>query len=114
MIHQNFSSTLSFMTSYPAEFLPWWGIFDDTPTPGLFNNSLYEVLQNTTSGKGEARVSALGFNITCGYLDANINSVDLDNSIVYFTVNSTQILLDPDCMSLRLINKNIDFLMSNI
>ncbi|KAJ7331077.1 hypothetical protein DFH08DRAFT_940257, partial [Mycena albidolilacea] len=94
------NSTVSFVTAYPTGFLPWWGLFDDTPTPGLFNNSLYEVLHNTTSGNGEARVSALGFNITCGYLNANINRVDLDESIVYFTVNNTQILLDPDSPAL--------------
>lgn len=42
---------------------------------GLFNGSLYEVLQNATSGKGKARVSAVGFNVSCGHVSATINHV---------------------------------------
>jgi hypothetical protein len=65
------------MATYPTQFLPWWGIFDDSPTPGLFNGTLYEVLQNTTQTQNKAEVSAMGFNITCGYLPAHITWVDL-------------------------------------
>ncbi|KAJ7111265.1 hypothetical protein C8R44DRAFT_856600 [Mycena epipterygia] len=64
------NSTHDFMTTFPAQFLPWTAIFDDTGMPGLFNGSLYEVLQDVTPGSGEAQVSATAINITCGYLPA--------------------------------------------
>jgi hypothetical protein len=54
--------------------------------PGLSNGSLYETLENTTQGTGQALVSAIGFNVTCGYLTAAMNSfrdgvwnISLDN-----------------------------------
>jgi hypothetical protein len=47
-------------------FLAWIHNLDDTI--GLFNGSLYDVLQDVNSGNGSADVSAIGFNITCGYL----------------------------------------------
>ncbi|KAJ7347791.1 hypothetical protein DFH08DRAFT_698808 [Mycena albidolilacea] len=48
------------------EFLPWIRNLEDTL--GLFNGSLYDVLQDTNLGNGSAEVSVTGFNITCGYL----------------------------------------------
>jgi hypothetical protein len=68
----NFSSTRAFFNTYPLLVLPWWGMFNGTQTPGLLNNSLYEILENTTLTNGKAQVSAIGFNITCGYLPAVI------------------------------------------
>ncbi|KAJ6526394.1 hypothetical protein B0H19DRAFT_1084493 [Mycena capillaripes] len=57
------NSTSAFMATFSVDFLTWRGIFDDSPMIGLFNDSLYEVLQKTRSGKGEAQISALGFNV---------------------------------------------------
>jgi hypothetical protein len=39
---------------------------------GLLNGSLYEALQNPTVEQGQAPIMALGFDIICGYLPANI------------------------------------------
>ncbi|KAF8183342.1 hypothetical protein K438DRAFT_2164498 [Mycena galopus ATCC 62051] len=47
-------------------FLPWIHNLDDTL--GLFNGSLYDVLQDTNLGNGSAEISLTGFNISCGYL----------------------------------------------
>jgi len=44
---------------------------------GLSNGSLYEVLDATTPGNDKAQVSAVGFNITCGYLLGDIQNVDV-------------------------------------
>ncbi|KAJ6602731.1 hypothetical protein DFH09DRAFT_1125418, partial [Mycena vulgaris] len=67
-------STGAFMMEYPPDFLRWRGIFEDSQMLGLFNSSLYEVLQNVTPGNGKAQVSATGINITCGYLPAVIQN----------------------------------------
>lgn len=63
------------MTVFPRQFLPWVGNLDEPQMLGLFNNSLYEVLQDINVWSGEAEVSAIGFNITCGYLPAEINAL---------------------------------------
>ncbi|KAJ7364540.1 hypothetical protein DFH08DRAFT_1016976 [Mycena albidolilacea] len=81
------NSTRDFMRTFPTNFLPWSGVFDDSQMLGLSNGSLYE------SPGGEARVSAIGFNITCGYVSAQVDHVDaepLDESETGFdlTVNS--------------------------
>ncbi|KAF7330652.1 hypothetical protein MSAN_02450400 [Mycena sanguinolenta] len=65
------NSTQDYMTTFPARFLPWRGIFDDSLTLGLSGSSLYEMLKNTTSRPGQAQVAALGFKISCGYLSAD-------------------------------------------
>jgi hypothetical protein len=62
------------MITFPQEFLAWRGIFNNSQMLGLSNGSLHDVLETTTSGKGNATVSAVGFNISCGYLSAKINS----------------------------------------
>ncbi|KAJ7605865.1 hypothetical protein B0H17DRAFT_1154178 [Mycena rosella] len=49
---------------------------DEFKTLGLFNGSLYDVLSTTNQGDGEAMVSAVGFNITCGYL-RGVNVLDV-------------------------------------
>ncbi|KAJ7925476.1 hypothetical protein B0H13DRAFT_1863125 [Mycena leptocephala] len=55
----------SFM-GHTLPFLTWIQSLDDTI--GLFNGSLYDVLQDVDLESGSADVSAIGFNITCGYL----------------------------------------------
>ncbi|KAJ7229942.1 hypothetical protein GGX14DRAFT_581646 [Mycena pura] len=70
-------ATRNYMSTWPVEFLPFRGIFDDSQMLGLSNGSLYEVLDATTPGNDTAQISAIGFNITCGYLSAEIQSVDL-------------------------------------
>jgi hypothetical protein len=62
------------MNTFPPQFLQWSGIFDESQMLGLLNGTLHEVLQNATSGKGQAQVSAIGLNITCGYLPAKIKN----------------------------------------
>ncbi|KAJ7838037.1 hypothetical protein B0H13DRAFT_2104281, partial [Mycena leptocephala] len=64
-----------FITSFCTDFLPWTGSLDDFQLLGLYNDSLHEVLQNTTSGRGQASVSATGFDITCGYIHAEILNI---------------------------------------
>ncbi|KAJ7193131.1 hypothetical protein GGX14DRAFT_593206 [Mycena pura] len=78
--YANFSvinATRNYMITFPVESLPWRGIFDDSQMVGLSNGSLYEVLDATTPGNDKAQVSAIGFNITCGYRSAKIQSVDV-------------------------------------
>ncbi|KAJ7676609.1 hypothetical protein DFH06DRAFT_1291586 [Mycena polygramma] len=72
------NSTRAFMNSYPTSFLPWRGILDNSQMSGLFESSLYEGLQTVTLSKGEASISAVGFNVTCGFLPAAIEHVYLD------------------------------------
>ncbi|KAJ7187469.1 hypothetical protein GGX14DRAFT_485502 [Mycena pura] len=67
----------NYMITFPMEFLPWRGIFDDSQMLGLSNGSLYEVLDSTIPGNDKAQVSGIGFNITCGYRSAQIQSVDV-------------------------------------
>ncbi|KAJ7467499.1 hypothetical protein FB451DRAFT_1258708, partial [Mycena latifolia] len=74
----NPNATRDFMTVFPSQFLPWIGNLDSSQTLGLFNGSLYEVLDDGDFGNGEAPVSVLGFNITCGYLPAAINASTIE------------------------------------
>jgi hypothetical protein len=60
------------MTIFPAQFVEWMGNLDNSHKLGLFNGSLYEVLDHNTAGIGSAQVSAMAFNITCGYFPATI------------------------------------------
>ncbi|KAJ7897553.1 hypothetical protein B0H14DRAFT_2494623 [Mycena olivaceomarginata] len=61
----NHEHILAFMEQ-TVDFLPWIHNLNDTL--GLFNGSLYEVLQDDSLGSGSAEVSAIGLNVTCGYL----------------------------------------------
>ncbi|KAJ6476983.1 hypothetical protein C8R45DRAFT_1216775 [Mycena sanguinolenta] len=61
-----YNTTLTYV-QYVAEFLPWIQNLDEAQTPGLFNGSLYDTATQLYSG-GMANVSAVGFNITCGYI----------------------------------------------
>ncbi|KAJ6488838.1 hypothetical protein C8R45DRAFT_929540 [Mycena sanguinolenta] len=73
------SSSYSFMTAFPSSFLPWVGNLEDSQTVGLFNSSLYEALQDTTLGPGIANVSAVGINISCGFVPPeSVNVVAVD------------------------------------
>ncbi|KAJ7210691.1 hypothetical protein GGX14DRAFT_394336 [Mycena pura] len=69
------NSTHDYMITFPVNFLEWKGILDVSQMVGLSNGSLYEVLDATTPGNGKARVSAYGFNITCGHLSSKIKDV---------------------------------------
>ncbi|KAJ7303723.1 hypothetical protein DFH08DRAFT_825656 [Mycena albidolilacea] len=64
----NASNPLSVIVSMQnsLHFLPWIGNIKDSQTIGLSNGTLYEEIQDFYAG--EARVSAIGFNISCGYL----------------------------------------------
>ncbi|KAJ6488764.1 hypothetical protein C8R45DRAFT_1142866 [Mycena sanguinolenta] len=69
------SATRDYMTVFPAQFLPWLGNLNGVQTIGLFNGSLYEVLDTSGGlGNGTAPVSAMAFNITCSYFPATINA----------------------------------------
>ncbi|KAJ7142615.1 hypothetical protein C8R44DRAFT_725953 [Mycena epipterygia] len=72
------NATNAFMKVFPTGFLPWIGNLDGSQALGLFNNTMYEVLNDAKLGSGEAQVSAIGTNITCGYLPAVLNSIDID------------------------------------
>ncbi|KAJ7144605.1 hypothetical protein C8R44DRAFT_865510 [Mycena epipterygia] len=49
-----------------GDFLPWIQNLKGTSTRGLLNGSLYEVLTELGPGTALARVSAVGFNVSCG------------------------------------------------
>ncbi|KAJ7191968.1 hypothetical protein GGX14DRAFT_596714 [Mycena pura] len=61
------NSTLSYIAGNGA-ILPWITGLDDSKTLGLSNGSLHDVLEQAYPGSGLTEVSALGFNITCGYV----------------------------------------------
>src|ERR1700761_6474864 len=61
------SSTLKYLAGNGA-ILPWINGLDDSKKLGLSNGSLYDVLEQAYPGSGLTEVSALGFNITCGYI----------------------------------------------
>ncbi|KAJ7220895.1 hypothetical protein GGX14DRAFT_676352 [Mycena pura] len=84
------------MSTFPIQFLPYQENFYNTSTPGLMNSTLHEVLQKTTSAKGQAQVLALAFDVTCGYVNVNINqtrpfsSSDDSELEINFTLDSTE------------------------
>ncbi|KAJ6449264.1 hypothetical protein C8R45DRAFT_1131086 [Mycena sanguinolenta] len=63
----NINSSSAFTSTFPQQFLPWFGNLQDSQTVGLFNGTMYEVLQGSNLGPGIANVSAAGINISCGY-----------------------------------------------
>ncbi|KAJ7210336.1 hypothetical protein GGX14DRAFT_565541 [Mycena pura] len=75
--------TRNYMLGYPAEFLPWRGILDDSQMLGLSNGSLYEVLDATTPGNDKAQlqivilVDGVPGSMTLGYGDLVPNTVSL-------------------------------------
>ncbi|KAJ7649985.1 hypothetical protein FB45DRAFT_6550 [Roridomyces roridus] len=64
-------SSYHFLVHFALGLMPW---MSNMPTLGLSNGTLFDVLQNTTLGAGEAMVPASGFNVTCGYLPASFLS----------------------------------------
>ncbi|KAJ7610615.1 hypothetical protein DFH06DRAFT_1485488 [Mycena polygramma] len=61
-----------------GDFLPWMGtLVEQSKTLGLYNGSLYDVLNSSSSATTPATVSATGFNVTCGYL-TNVSIVPSD------------------------------------
>jgi hypothetical protein len=75
------SSTRNFMATFPQDFLRWHRMFNDSEKYGLLNGSLYEVLQDTTPGRGIAQVSAMGFDVTCGHLPASVAHLYEDEDV---------------------------------
>ncbi|KAJ6452069.1 hypothetical protein C8R45DRAFT_1083520 [Mycena sanguinolenta] len=63
----NINASYGFTIEFPSQFLPWFGNLQESQTIGLFNGTLYEVLQGSNLGPGIANVSAAGINISCGY-----------------------------------------------
>ncbi|KAJ7200829.1 hypothetical protein GGX14DRAFT_659563 [Mycena pura] len=93
-------SSLKFLNTFPAQFLEWHNIFFESETPGLFNSSIYEVLQEVTSSKGEAPVSIVGFNISCGYLQGVFKGMSEDRYSIWLdTVGSLDLKLYPNMLS---------------
>lgn len=69
------------MATFPQDFLRWHRMFNDSEKYGLLNGSLYEVLQDTTPGRGIAQVSAMGFDVTCGHLPASVAHLYEDEDV---------------------------------
>ncbi|KAF7368113.1 hypothetical protein MSAN_00877500 [Mycena sanguinolenta] len=67
-------------------FLPWITNLDPALTLGLSNGSLYDVLQTASSGDGSAEISAVGFNITFGYIPG-LAAKDLGYNEMGYTYN---------------------------
>ncbi|KAJ7916393.1 hypothetical protein B0H13DRAFT_1871282 [Mycena leptocephala] len=59
-------------------FVPWIGNLDESQTLGLFNGSIYDVLQDVFPAGKPAQVTAVGYNITCGYLEGVNTDVKTD------------------------------------
>ncbi|KAF7377224.1 hypothetical protein MSAN_00142300 [Mycena sanguinolenta] len=71
------NSSYDFTSAFPSRFLPWFGNLQDSQTVGLFNGTLYEVLQGPNLGPGIANVSAAAINMSCGYIPSeNIKVID--------------------------------------
>ncbi|KAF8170909.1 hypothetical protein K438DRAFT_1982466 [Mycena galopus ATCC 62051] len=65
-------NALTSAEQYAAVSLPFLPYLNErTTNPGLGIGTLYDVL-NPNPGTGNAYVNAVGFNITCGYLDLNV------------------------------------------
>jgi hypothetical protein len=78
-----FSTTIAYL-QFVTDFLPWIQNLDPLQTPGLFNGSLYHVLDVTSPG-GTADVEMNGFNITCGYIPWS--TVGYDSEGTYYNVS---------------------------
>ncbi|KAJ6537820.1 hypothetical protein B0H19DRAFT_1270223 [Mycena capillaripes] len=60
-------------------FFPWIDNLDKSQKIGLFNGSLHDTLQDVLPGRGGGRITATGFNITCGYLHGVSNGINVDS-----------------------------------
>ncbi|KAJ6506664.1 hypothetical protein C8R45DRAFT_1090347 [Mycena sanguinolenta] len=72
--------TAALLLSQGGAFLPWVTNLDPALTLGLSNRSLYDVLESASLSGGPAEISAVGFNITCGYIPA---LADQDETTAY-------------------------------
>ncbi|KAJ7779199.1 hypothetical protein B0H16DRAFT_1711547 [Mycena metata] len=103
---QNLSTanlTQQFMTTLPVDFSPWISYPNESvvPTLGLFNNSLYTVVDKTLEN-GQAIVPATGLNISCGYVPATFIDVNIAGGAVDISVGDNVYSIDvratPDLM----------------
>jgi hypothetical protein len=76
-------------------FLTWIHNLDDTI--GLFNGSLYDVLEDVNLGNGSADISAIGFNITCGYLPGT--NTDILKDLPMWTISFESPVPSADVLS---------------
>ncbi|KAJ7192328.1 hypothetical protein GGX14DRAFT_595889 [Mycena pura] len=82
------NSTLKYIAGNGA-ILPWINGLDDSRKLGLSNGSLYDVLEQAYPGSGLTEVSALGFNVTCGYIpDIAVQMIEVasDPETVFYVV----------------------------
>ncbi|KAJ7767682.1 hypothetical protein B0H16DRAFT_1882409 [Mycena metata] len=86
------NSTHDFMTIFPPDFIQWREVLDASQMPGLQGGSLHEVLQFTTREAGAAPVSAVGFNIDCGYIPGVLAEVIPEQGLFQVQFNSSQTL----------------------
>jgi hypothetical protein len=92
-----FSSTISYVQDL-ANFLPWLGNLDQSQTMGLSNGSLHDVLSNVYPGSRTVAVTAIGFNITCGYPSVNKTEWKGDDYNIYLDSLSGTSLEIPQLM----------------
>ncbi|KAJ7917710.1 hypothetical protein B0H13DRAFT_1481338, partial [Mycena leptocephala] len=71
-------------------FVPWIGNLDDSERLGLYNGTIYDVLQDVYPQGRSAQVSAVGYNITCGYLAGVNTHVEDKNGLTTWTVSFPQ------------------------
>jgi hypothetical protein len=62
-----FRASLLFFTT-TLNFLPWIGNLNESETLGLFNGTLYDTLESAVLTGTTTQVSAIGFNVSCGYI----------------------------------------------
>ncbi|KAJ7085072.1 hypothetical protein C8R44DRAFT_903058 [Mycena epipterygia] len=65
----DYNATITYIQN-EAEYLRSLQTLPLSQTLGLFNGSLYDTLTDTYPGNGAVNISAVGFNITCGFLPA--------------------------------------------
>ncbi|KAF7378111.1 hypothetical protein MSAN_00235300 [Mycena sanguinolenta] len=91
-----------------GSFLPWVNDLDPALTLGLSNGSLYDVLETAYLSSSPAEISAVGFNITCGYIP------HLTVKEIQPTYYDISFPADDFVLELRIIPGNILILNSNL
>ncbi|KAJ7924526.1 hypothetical protein B0H13DRAFT_1863927 [Mycena leptocephala] len=76
-----------------AAFLPWMQNLDESQTPSLIDQTLYDTLAEISRDIGMVNISATGFNITCGYLEATSIEIQYDGNFynISFAPNSESV-----------------------